>query len=105
MRQPRSQCRFETPSATNFAHWMPDGKITSFGQEVFLHACAQRGMDQPIHRRRGSASDDFCSCAISIPLLLCYAQKLNVVRQAENSVFPCFFEWAAFHFPLSGMAE
>lgn len=28
----------------DFSDWMPDGKITSFGQEVFLHASAQRGM-------------------------------------------------------------
>lgn len=85
MRQPRSQCRLETSSARNFADWMPDGKITSLGQEVFLHASAQRGMGHPSPQEIGIRRFPpfgFPSSAASC----CYAERLNMVRQLENSV-------------------
>ena len=116
MRQPRSQYRFETSLMRKFSDWMPHGKTTSFGQGFFLHAGAQRGMghstlqgigirrflsmhhlDSPPLRlldafaevERGSAASKLC---LFFPFSL------------FSSFFPiCFFELAAFHFPLSGM--
>jgi hypothetical protein len=75
------------------------GKSLASAKKSFFMQVPKEGW--VIHRRRGSASGDFDSP----PLLLC--SEVERGSAGKKLCFPmlCFFQWAAFHFPPSSMAE